>query len=66
MQVMLQQLCHCKSVDALNVKKPQHFDGSFSNILNSVCYKALTLSSLSENTGTSEFYSIKHKNLYHI
>lgn len=59
MQVMLQQLCHCESVAALSVKKPQYFGVNFWDMLDSVCYDALTLSSLSEDTGTSEYYSIK-------
>lgn len=61
MQMMLQQLCHCESVASLNVKTLQHFDVGFWDVLN-CWYDALTLSSLNENTGTSEFYSIKQKN----
>lgn len=49
-QVMLQQLHTCESVVAINMKKKNHFDVSFWDILDSVCPDALLSSSVNENT----------------
>lgn len=61
---MLQQLCGCELVGALNVEN-KYFDCRIWDIPDSICYAARPSSPPSENTRTSEFYSVKQKNINH-